>query len=80
MPVGRQWLWCGVEHALLALLLCDRYHLLAPCATALIVTRSNFRGKGARLLTVLPIITPPFVVGLSLIMLFGHPVVNQFLE
>ena len=34
-----------------------------------------------RLLTVLPIITPPFVVGLSLIMLFGRSgVVNQFLE
>ena len=37
--------------------------------------------KVLRLLTVLPIITPPFVVGLSLIMLFGRSgVVNQFLE
>jgi len=49
---------------------------------ALLVTRSNFRGKKLiRLLTVLPIITPPFVVGLSLIMLFGRSgVVNEFLE
>ena len=46
------------------------------------LTRSNFRGKKAlRLLTVLPIITPPFVVGLALIMLFGRSgVVNQMLE
>jgi iron(III) transport system permease protein len=48
---------------------------------ALIVTRSNFRGKKVlRLLTVLPIITPPFVVGLSLILLFGRAgAVNDFL-
>ncbi len=48
---------------------------------ALIVTRSNFRGKKVlRLLTVLPIITPPFVVGLALILLFGRAgAVNDFL-
>jgi len=39
---------------------------------ALVVTRSGFRYKPAlRALTVLPIITPPFVIGLALILLFG---------
>ena len=39
---------------------------------ALVVTRSGFRYKKAlRALTVLPIITPPFVIGLALILLFG---------
>ncbi len=39
---------------------------------ALIVTRSGFRYKKVlRALTVLPVITPPFVIGLALILLFG---------
>ncbi|MFQ5622218.1 MAG: ABC transporter permease [Paracoccaceae bacterium] len=39
---------------------------------ALVVTRSGFRFKqGLRALTVLPIITPPFVIGLAIILLFG---------
>ena len=39
---------------------------------ALVVTRTGFRfGKGLRALTLLPIITPPFVIGLAIIMLFG---------
>lgn len=39
---------------------------------ALVLTRSGFRYKQAlRALTVLPIITPPFVIGLALILLFG---------
>lgn len=39
---------------------------------ALVVTRSGFRYKRAiRALTVLPIITPPFVIGLAVILLFG---------
>jgi iron(III) transport system permease protein len=48
-------------------------------AFALIVTRTGFRAKTAlRLLTVLPIITPPFVIGLGLILIFGRSgVVNQ---
>jgi iron(III) transport system permease protein len=42
-------------------------------AFALIATRTNMRFKGAlRLLTILPIITPPFVIGLALILLFGR--------
>ncbi len=41
-------------------------------AFALVVTRSGFRYKRLlRALTVLPIITPPFVIGLALILLFG---------
>ncbi len=40
---------------------------------ALIATRTQFRAKKTlRILTVLPIITPPFVIGLSLILLFGR--------
>jgi iron(III) transport system permease protein len=42
-------------------------------AFALIVTRTGMRFKGAlRVLTILPIITPPFVIGLALILLFGR--------
>lgn len=42
-------------------------------AFALLATRTGFRYKKAlRLLTVLPIITPPFVVGLALTLLFGR--------
>lgn len=40
---------------------------------ALVVTRSGFKYKrGLRALTVLPIITPPFVIGLALILLLGR--------
>lgn len=42
-------------------------------AFALLMTRTNFPGKKLlRALAVLPIITPPFVVGLALILLFGR--------
>jgi iron(III) transport system permease protein len=42
-------------------------------AFALIATRTDFPFKRAlRVLTVLPIITPPFVIGLALILLFGR--------
>ena len=42
-------------------------------AFALIATRTGMRFKGAlRALTILPIITPPFVIGLALILLFGR--------
>lgn len=49
---------------------------------ALIVTRARFPGRRAmRLLTVLPIITPPFVIGLGLILIFGRSgVLNQLVE
>ncbi|OJY35718.1 MAG: iron ABC transporter permease [Rhizobiales bacterium 65-9] len=51
-------------------------------AFALIATRTGFKAKGAlRLLSVLPIITPPFVIGLALILLFGRSgVASTFLS
>lgn len=51
-------------------------------AFALVATRTRFPfKKGLRLLTVLPIITPPFVIGLALILLFGRAgVVTTFLS
>nr|WP_316641888.1 iron ABC transporter permease [uncultured Roseateles sp.] len=46
---------------------------LLGLAFALVVTRTGFRFKKVlRALTVLPIITPPFVIGLALILLFGR--------
>ena len=55
---------------------------LLGLAFALIATRTDFRAKKfLRVLTVLPIITPPFVIGLGLILLFGRAgLINQFLE
>ena len=49
---------------------------------ALMAERGERRWQGAlKALAMLPIITPPFVVGLGLILLFGRAgVVNQFLE
>jgi len=42
-------------------------------AFALIALRTRFQAKGVlRALTILPIITPPFVIGLALILLFGR--------
>jgi iron(III) transport system permease protein len=46
---------------------------LLGLAFALIFTRTNFPAKRLlRVLTILPIITPPFVIGLALILLFGR--------
>ena len=49
---------------------------------ALMAERGSKRGQGVlRVLALLPIITPPFVVGLGLILLFGRAgIVNQLLE
>ncbi len=42
-------------------------------AFALLVHRTSFKAKWAiRMLSVLPIITPPFVIGMALILLFGQ--------
>jgi iron(III) transport system permease protein len=74
---------CGVAwNTLLIALLCATACTALGLACALIVTRTNFRHpKLLRLLTVLPIITPPFVVGLGLILIFGRAgLVNQLLE
>lgn len=55
---------------------------LLGLAFALVVTRTRFPAKRLfRGLTVLPIITPPFVIGLALILLFGQSgAVTSFLE
>lgn len=46
---------------------------LLGLAFALVATRTRFPfKKGMRLLTILPIITPPFVIGLALTLLFGR--------
>ena len=46
---------------------------LLGLAFALIFTRTDFKAKPLlRILTVIPIITPPFVIGLALILLFGR--------
>jgi iron(III) transport system permease protein len=54
--------------------------MLLGLAFALVVTRTGFRFKQLlRLLTVLPIITPPFVIGLGLILIFGRSgLINQW--
>ena len=65
---------CGVawSTAWLAILTAMSTTLLG-LAFALVVTRTNFRFKGAlRALSILPIITPPFVVGMALLLLFGN--------
>lgn len=51
-------------------------------AFALLVTRTGVQGKKAiRAVTLLPIITPPFVIGLAIILLFGRAgAFNSFLH
>jgi len=74
---------CGVAwNTLLLALLCASACTALGLAFALIATRTNFRyQKFLRVLTVLPIITPPFVIGLGLILIFGRSgVINQLLE
>lgn len=71
---------CGVAWNTLALGIstATACTLLGLCF-ALVVTRTGFRfGRALRLLTILPIITPPFVIGLGLILIFGRAgLVNQ---
>ncbi|MBJ7536185.1 iron ABC transporter permease [Marinomonas sp. C1424] len=72
---------CGIAWNSLALAISTAFlTTLLGLAFALVVTRTGFRWKKSlRLLTVLPIITPPFVIGLALILLFGRSgVVTQF--
>ena len=74
---------CGVAWNTLALALCCGIGTTAlGLAFALIATRTGFRFKKTlRVLTVLPIITPPFVIGLALILVFGRSgLVNQLLD
>jgi iron(III) transport system permease protein len=74
---------CGVAWNTLALgLACAALTTLLGLASALLATRGGVRrGRFLRAVTVLPIITPPFVLGLGMILLFGRSgLVNQFLE
>src|SRR5258706_10618830 len=74
---------CGVAwNTLLLAVTCAVACTALGLAFALVVTRTNFRYKKfLRVLSVLPIITPPFVIGLGLILLFGRSgLVNQLLE
>jgi iron(III) transport system permease protein len=74
---------CGVAwNTLLLALGCAFGCTALGLAFALIVTRTRFRWRRAlRALSILPMITPPFVIGLGLILLFGRSgLVNQFLE
>ncbi len=73
---------CGVAwNSLILAILVGVGSTLLGLAFALIATRTGFRAKRVlRALTVLPIITPPFVIGLAIILLFGRAgVVTQFL-
>jgi iron(III) transport system permease protein len=72
---------CGTAwNTLLLAVLTGVSTALLGLAFALIVTRTDFPWKKPlRLLTVLPIITPPFVIGLAIILLFGRSgVATQF--
>ncbi len=74
---------CGVAWNTLALALsCAVACTGLGLAFALIATRTQFRYKKLlRVLSVLPIITPPFVIGLGLILIFGRSgLINQLLE
>jgi len=74
---------CGVAwNTLVLAIACAACCTALGLAFALIVTRTSFRYRRLlRVLSVLPIITPPFVIGLGLILLFGRSgLVNQFLE
>jgi len=64
---------CGVAwNSLFLAVLVGFFTTLLGLVFALVATRSNFRyGRVLRGLTVLPIITPPFVIGLAIILLFG---------
>lgn len=65
---------CGVViNSLVLGLLCATICTALGLALALIVARTPFRFKQTlRALSILPIITPPFVVGVAIIVLFGR--------
>ncbi|HYR01552.1 MAG TPA: iron ABC transporter permease, partial [Casimicrobiaceae bacterium] len=74
---------CGVAwNTLLLAFSCAIACTALGLAFALIWHRTQFRFKRAlRMLSVLPIITPPFVIGLGLILIFGRSgLINQLLE
>ncbi|WP_282610920.1 iron ABC transporter permease [Pelagibius sp. Alg239-R121] len=70
--IGRGYCGPAVNSVFLAVMTGAGTTLLG-LAFALIFTRTQFKAKPLlRILTVLPIITPPFVIGLALILLFGR--------
>ena len=72
---------CGVViNSLMLGLLCATICTTLGLALALIVARTSFRFKQTlRALSILPIITPPFVVGVAIIVLFGRTgLITQF--
>ena len=74
---------CGVAwNTLVLALLCAAGCTALGLAFALIANRTGFKNKKLlRTLTILPIITPPFVIGLGLILIFGRSgLINQLLE
>jgi iron(III) transport system permease protein len=74
---------CGVAwNTLILAVLCAVFSTALGLAFALIATRTRFPYKKVlRILSVLPIITPPFVIGLGLILIFGRSgLINQVLE
>ncbi len=74
---------CGVAWRTFFLAICTATGTtLLGLAFALVATRTGFRfKKSLRLLTVLPIITPPFVVGLALTMMLGRAgIVTHWIE
>lgn len=77
---GRQ---CGVLWNSFALaLVTGVLTTLLGLAFALLSERTNFRAKKLlKALTILPVITPPFVIGLGIILLFGrNGAISLFLE
>ncbi len=74
---------CGVawNTLFLALLTAAGTTVMGTCIALLAERGSRRLNKPLNVLALLPIITPPFVVGLGLILLFGRAgLVNQFLE
>jgi iron(III) transport system permease protein len=74
---------CGVAwNSLVMAVVVGASTTLLGFAFALVATRTNFRAKKLlRVLTVLPIVTPPFVIGLAVILLFGRSgAISTFLE
>ena len=65
---------CGVAwNTVILAILVGAGSTLLGLAFALISARTAFRFKGVlRVMSVLPIITPPFVIGLAIILLFGR--------
>lgn len=65
---------CGVAwNTLILAVLTGLLTTLLGLACALLIQRTGMPGKGMmRALTILPVITPPFVIGLALILLFGR--------